>query len=512
MKACRIRLLFFTVLILLFHIRVTAQEKIINPVSKNASPEARALLKLFYGIAGQYILTGQHNYPNVKDRNTQFAAEYIGKTPVIYSTDWGFEREGNSDSYLARPDIVKEAIRQNQLGAIVTICWHAVPPTADEPVTFQPGPGADPARLSSVQGKLLDQQFKDLLTPGTALYKHWAKQVDSIAVYLKQLQDAHVPVLWRPYHEMNGDWFWWGGRQGEYSTIRLYKQLFDRLVNYHKLNNLIWIWSVDRPSRPERKFSKFYPGNDFLDRLALDVYGSDFNQNYYDSLLTLSKGKPIVLGEVGNPPSPDILKMQPKWEYYVVWAGMVRNESRKQYDVLANDSRVLFLEDAAYRNMIAPYRKAAGLADLPNEKRKLNFSGQWIFNEERSDLGNQGMGFAPAKLNIMQSNNELDIKRTMVSEYSYNTVTEQKLSLDGIEKEYKAPFGNAPMLIKAHLSETSDTVFVDSKSTFGTGTEARNFITHESWILKDKGNTLVISQSTNGFMGKREATLVFEKH
>ncbi len=68
------------------------------------------------------------------------------------------------------------------------------------------------------------------------------------------------------------------------------------------------------------------------------------------------------------------------------------------------------------------------------------------------------------------------------------------------------------MLIKAHLSETSDTVFVDSKSTFGTGTEARNFITHEAWILKDKGNTLVISQSTNGFMGKREATLVFEKH
>ena len=499
------------VLGVMFHIRVSAQEKSINPVSKNASPEARALLKLFYGIAGQYILTGQHNYPNVKDRNTQFAAEYIGKTPVIYSTDWGFEREGNSDSYLARPEIVKEAIRQNQLGAIVTICWHAVPPTADEPVTFQPGPGADPARLASVQGKLLDQQFKDLLTPGTALYKHWAKQVDSIAVYLKQLQDAHVPALWRPYHEMNGDWFWWGGRQGEYSTIRLYKQLFDRLVNYHKLNNLIWIWSVDRPSRPERKFSNFYPGNDFLDVLALDVYGSDFNQNYYDSLLALSKGKPIVLGEVGNPPSPDILKMQPKWEYYVVWAGMVRNESRKQYDVLANDSRVLFLEDAAYRNIIAPYRKAAGLADLPNEKRKLNFSGQWVFNEERSDLGSQGMGFAPAKLNIMQSDNELDVKRTMVSEYSDNTVTEQRLSLDGLEKEYKAPFGNAPMVVKAHLSENSDTVFVDSKITFGTGTEARNVLTNEAWILKNKGNTLVISQSTNGFMGKREATLVFEK-
>jgi len=70
---------------------------------------------------------------------------------------------------------------------------------------------------------------------------------------LKQLQDANVPVLWRPYHEMNGDWFWWGGRyDGKYTTAALYRQIFDRLVNYHKLNNLIWIWSVDRPSQPGR--------------------------------------------------------------------------------------------------------------------------------------------------------------------------------------------------------------------------------------------------------------------
>jgi mannan endo-1,4-beta-mannosidase len=133
-------------------------------------------LKFFYEISGQYLLTGQHNFPNVKDRNTQFAKEFIGKTPVMYSTDWGFERDGNSDSYLARPDIVKEAISQHQLGSIMTICWHAVPPTANEPVTFQPLPGADTTKLASVQGKLLDQQFRDLLTPGTSIYKDIAAQ------------------------------------------------------------------------------------------------------------------------------------------------------------------------------------------------------------------------------------------------------------------------------------------------------------------------------------------------
>ncbi|MDP9040876.1 MAG: hypothetical protein M3N30_02775, partial [Bacteroidota bacterium] len=85
---------------------VYGQEKLMNQVTKNASPEARALLKFFYSISGQYILTGQHNYPNVKGRNTKFAADYTGKTPIIYSTDWGFAKDGNTDSYLARQDIV----------------------------------------------------------------------------------------------------------------------------------------------------------------------------------------------------------------------------------------------------------------------------------------------------------------------------------------------------------------------------------------------------------------------
>jgi mannan endo-1,4-beta-mannosidase len=512
MKACQKIILFFTIVLLLCSLLSTAQDKIINPVTKNASPEARALLKFFYSISGQYILTGQHNYPNVQGRNTKFAADYMGKTPVIYSTDWGFAKDGNTDSYLARQDIVDEAIRQNKLGSIITLCWHAVPPTANEPITFQPIPGYDTAALASVQGKLLDRQFKEVLTPGTALYKHWCEQVDSIAVYLKKLQDAHVPVVWRPYHEMNGDWFWWGGRQGEYSTIRLYRQLFDRLVNYHKLNNLVWMWNVDRPSTPERKFSNFYVGNDFFDIASLDVYGSDFNQNYYDSLLLLAKGKPIAFGEVGNPPAPEVLKRQPKWTYYVIWAGMVRNTLKKEYEKLINDSHVLCQEDAAYWNAIAPYRQAAGLPPLPVQANKpVNFSGQWIFNEEKSNLDNAGTGNLPYKLEIIQKENGLDIKRTMISEYSDNTVVEQQLTLDNKEKEYKAPFGNAPMMVKAYLSEKGDSLFVDSKITFTNGGRSNEWTTNEAWVLTGSGKVLSITQSSATFRGKRLVTAVFNK-
>lgn len=141
-----------------------AAETRAKPVTPQASPEATALLKLLYDISGKYFLTGQHNYPNTKNKNSEFAAKYTGKMPVIFSSDWGHAEAGNSDSYLARPDIVQESIRQHQLGALVTICWHAVPPTADEPITFRQLPDSDPKALKSVQGKLLDEQFKDVLT------------------------------------------------------------------------------------------------------------------------------------------------------------------------------------------------------------------------------------------------------------------------------------------------------------------------------------------------------------
>jgi mannan endo-1,4-beta-mannosidase len=117
---------------------------------------------MIYSISGKYTLTGQHNYPNIRDRNGRFAKRYIGKTPAVFSIDWGFAEDGDTDSYLARPDIVDEAIKQHKLGSIITICWHAVPPTADEPVTFQPVPGSGPETLASVQGKLLDDQFREV--------------------------------------------------------------------------------------------------------------------------------------------------------------------------------------------------------------------------------------------------------------------------------------------------------------------------------------------------------------
>ncbi len=500
----------FTILICLAassHLKATTP---IMPVTPGASSEAVALLNLLYSISGKYIFTGQHNYPNIRDRNSRFAKKYIGKTPALFSTDWGFAEDGDTDSYLARPDIVDEAIRQHKLGSIVTICWHAVPPTADEPITFQPRPGSNPEALASVQGQLQDSQFRDVLTPGTELYNKWCNQVDNIAFYLKELQEAHVPILWRPYHEMNGDWFWWGGRVGEYSTKKLYLQLFDRLVNHHKLNNLIWLWSVDRPNKPEMTFSNYYPGNEYLDVLSLDVYGGDFKQAYYDALLKMSHGKPLVLGEVGNPPSLDILEKQPQWCYFVTWAGMVRNTMKKQYNILMKDERILNLDDPVYARVTRPFRDACKLPPIVMEEPVAGFSGKWVFNEEKSVLDRFGVSSVPYKITIVQEGEDLTIVKTFVVEYADDQVVEEHYTMDG--KEYRSKFMNFPAKTRINRSANKKSIIVRTNATFNMGAQKSDVIIDETWDLLDFDETLSIKQISSTPWGKRDITLVFDKY
>jgi hypothetical protein len=334
-------------------------------------------------------------------------------------------------------------------------------------------------------------------------------QIDAIAVHLKELQKAHVPILWRPYHEMNGDWFWWGGRRGEYSTKALYRQLFDRLVKYHQLDNLIWVWSVDRPNKPEMQFSNYYPGDEYLDVLALDVYGSDFKQAYYDELAALSKGKPVVLGEVGNPPGLEILRAQPRWGYWVVWAGMVRNTSRKQYQALIQDPRLLSLDDPAYWEAMAPFRQACGLPPLPAEARPVDFSGTWVLNEEQCVLDNLGTGNLPYKMEITQKENSLGIRRHFIVEWGDDRITEETPTLDG--KEFKSVLFDSPRVTTVNWSAGGDALTMESRVTFNRGGQTSEMLTKEMWTLRERGRILSIQQSSKSFRGERNITLIFDK-
>jgi mannan endo-1,4-beta-mannosidase len=281
------------------------------PVNQDATPAARALLEKLDEISGHYTLTGQHNFPDELSRWSDRDYDLTGKFPAIFGQDFGFAGDADKDSTEGRPSMIEEAERQYRNGAVIALTWHAVRPTDDEPVTFH----------DSVQGHLTDFEWQELLTPGTDVYNRWAEQVDVIAGYLRQLQEAGVPVLFRPYHEMNGNWFWWGGRPGENGSAALYRQLYDRFVHVHHLNNLIWVWNVNSPSENAGPIGSYFPGPQYVDVVAMDIYG-EFKQDFYDDMVAQAGDKPIALAEVGAMPTLEVLARQPRWAYFMMWSGL----------------------------------------------------------------------------------------------------------------------------------------------------------------------------------------------
>jgi mannan endo-1,4-beta-mannosidase len=293
-----------------------------KPVTPNSSPEAVKLLEYLYSISGKQTLVGQHCAPLVATTQLQSNEKWTGHYPALCGFDFGFSAPGTWDGINFRQQIVDEAIRRNNEGFIITMMWHAVRPTEDEPAIAR----------ESVWGKLTDKEWQDLITPGTAINERWKSQVDVIAFFLKQLKYADVPVLWRPYHEINGNFFWWNGKPGDNGTKKLYRMLYDRLVNFHKLNNLIWVYNCNEIRGDTAPYDSVYPGDDVVDILATDVYRNGFDPNDYNQLLTLAGDRPIALGEVGAPPTPEKLREQPRWTWFMSWGTPDWRSGREIYD------------------------------------------------------------------------------------------------------------------------------------------------------------------------------------
>ena len=301
--------------------------------NSNATPQATELLGQVQALSGTRTLSGQHNTPRERSFYSDQAAELTGHYPAVWGQDFGFARAGDMDGVDCRQDVVDEAIRQHAAGSIVTLMWHAARPTGEEPVTF----------LDNIcAGPLDDEDWRDLLTPGTEVHARWIRQVDVVAALLAQLRDARVPVLWRPYHEMNGDWFWWGARPGGTGYAALYRQLYERLVTVHRLDNLVWVWNANAPRADAVAYGEMYPGHDVVDILAADVYAADFRQSHHDDLVALADGRPVALGEVGVLPSAKTLAAQPQWAWFMTWSTFLNGANdAAAVRALFDDPRVL---------------------------------------------------------------------------------------------------------------------------------------------------------------------------
>lgn len=306
-----------------------------KPVNKNADKTARQLLKRLYdNVDNGKIMSGLHHnqlhMPNYRSDLDRIDQAVPGAVPMV----WGGDVAWDADK------VVQMAIDHHRRGFVIALTWHAARPFDKGIVNFK----------KQTQGKLTDDQWSELLTEGTEMHRMWIAQVDSIAGYLKTLQDNHVPVLWRPFHEMNGGWFWWGNHRGEKSFTIIWKMLYDRLTNHHHLNNLIWVWNPNNPNKHPvddvMGYELYYPGDEYVDVLAADVYHRQWYQDTHDQLVALGKGKLVALGEVGELPTSEQLSHYPRYAWFMIWTSFTTdryNTLDALKDIFANP-RVINLD------------------------------------------------------------------------------------------------------------------------------------------------------------------------
>ncbi|MCH5325097.1 MAG: beta-mannanase [Eubacterium sp.] len=282
-------------------------------VSRNSSENTIKLFEYLKSIYGNKFLSGQQ-YLQPNELEDVVYYRLTGKLPAVRGYDF------MGVSTCRKPDDqVERAIKwATECGGIVTMCWH----------WYAPDDMNDYSKGSAFYYKTTNYDNKtsfDILRAveyGTAEYEFIIREIDGVAAQLKRMADLDIPVLWRPLHEANGDWFWWGDHGGE-KYIEAYKKLwyimFDRMENYHKLNNLIWVWNG------QDKRMQVNPN-------TYDIYGDDVyseKPNDHSSLRgrfeyaqEYNHGKLTALSECGYIPHPDEMKKDNvKWLWWLPWWG-----------------------------------------------------------------------------------------------------------------------------------------------------------------------------------------------
>lgn len=302
------------------------------PVNPKASGEARDLLAYLYSVYGRFTLSGQHNQMYHVSEPSERVQSITGRYPLIWGGEWGFSDERHDiDNVKYRPRLLDEIRAQHEAGRIIVLTWHQASPTVGEPCDF----------IGGVQIKISGADWRDLLRLGTNLHRVWQEHVDRLAGALLQLQGEGIPIVFRPYHEMNGSWFWWSGRPEQFKA--LWNMLFERLTQFHQVHNLLWAWN---PDKPLPGVEDFFPGHETVDLLGSDIYPTrgapdPYPQEWYDRMREVADGKPLALSEMSAFPSDAKLHSQP-WAWCMCWDNLAfHSNSESQLRAFYDNPRVL---------------------------------------------------------------------------------------------------------------------------------------------------------------------------
>jgi len=198
-----------------------------------------------YGIGW----SGEQNRSDVKD--------VTGSFPGVYG--WDFDALPDFYEFGVKDWMRDLVIQAYNRGGINTFAWHYV-----NPVTG---------------GSFYDTTVAiKYILPGQPYHNTYLKHLDQIADYTKSLKDDSgelIPIIFRPFHEFDGSWFWWGKN---FCTVDEFKELWKFTVTYlrdiKQVRNIIYAFSPDRYFNTDEEFLERYPGDEYVDIIGMD--------NYYD--------------------------------------------------------------------------------------------------------------------------------------------------------------------------------------------------------------------------------------
>ena len=347
-------------------------------VSDNTNPETLALYQYLRENYGKNVFAAQS--VGGKDDTESILYYYLtGDLPAIKGFDFIFKTTPDGDG----ADWTQMAIDwHTQSNGIVYFCWHwNVPCDVDDP---------DSHAYAFYSEKITNFSLKNAVTPGTKEYEIAVHDIDLIAYELQRLEAAGVPVLWRPLHEASGSWFWWGVAKKEDVEYyqKLWYMIYDRLENYHKLTNLIWVWNGQSKNLVVNEHT--------YDISGIDVYPNSEDHSaqekkYGELEKYTAEGKMLALSECGYIPDPDELAANAdavKWLFYMPWNGEFIfkgssvmgvpyiNEEKMTAEflkkVMAADNIITWSElpdfDGTSREL--PYRVTLALPDIEKQREK----------------------------------------------------------------------------------------------------------------------------------------------
>ena len=325
---------------------------------------AVALFKHLNDLSGKHVMVGHQDALayGMGWKGEEFRTDIndvLGDHPAVFGWDLGHLGDTENIDGVPFEDMKQWAIAAYEKGGISTFSWHM--------------------RNYAISGSSWDRDScVEACLPGGAVHELYLEKLNLAADFFSSLKTANgelIPVVFRPFHEMTGSWFWWGkGNCSAEQYTELFRFTIDYLRNKHKLHQLIIVYSPDKFLTAE-EYMDYYPGDDYVDVMALDDYQGfrskessmqTVNRLVIMDSLSTSHHKLMAVSETGLETIPN-----EKWFTEVVLPTLNANASTRRA------AWILFWRNGRPDHFYAPYpghASAPDFVEFMNHKLMLSLS------------------------------------------------------------------------------------------------------------------------------------------